>query len=1257
MSTHAEQGGTTLASRLGNWRLEGWRALAFVLGAFALASAIRWFLLGELSVRLLFPSFLLAVVMTTWVAGVRAGVLGIAITVLTGLFVYGQDDSGLTLRDFYSLGFVLLICCMSVFLVYKARRTRDQLWAGRRWYGNLLDHSTEVVGFIARNGTLRYLNRSGHELWGIGEEALGRRARDVLPMQRDGMAFSLDTVSSGAQRGMPRHALPSGLCAKQGDQWIPVTGSVTHIQDPVHGKGLVFSLQWDEALRKATCELEVTRQHLDALLEADVVGVAALDSDGRLHSPNRAFLAMIGVAEGSPAAAALRLPQIIVGGPAHLSGMQRTARDTRLRRTDGSTVWVALSLASTGPDEGLLLATRIDDRKRAEQDANFGRQLLQTIIDEVPAVIAFLRPCGRIDVINRHACSLFAGEETCDAPGCVLPGIVREQLQPALDAAWHGEESRVMLQIPGEGKEPRHLQTQLIPCKSDDGSISGIVLHAFDLTDRLEREQQLMESEYRFRRLAEAFAAVVWQATEDGRLINEFGWMDFTGINSGHAIDDWAAAVHPEDIPLLHQFQAEMTQATGRRDIELRLAYREGGYRHVALKGIPLEDRARTPRRWIGCIRDIHSQKHYAAALAARESELRLILETVPVRLAYIDSCNRFQWCNGAFADWFGISEDVSGLALEAVLPEPVIATLAGAMEQAHQGRMTSLEWRSLHPQKGWCWTSTSFTPELEVDGKVRGVITLCVDCTERREREASLKRSVAQHKALVENVPHMVWITDPEGKVEYFNQRWYDFTGLGPDSHWTDAIHLEEREEALALFNRIRAYGHEFDLEVRYRRGQHGEYRWHLVRAIPLRYEDGGIIRWYGTCTDIHDQKAAQEALRDAQSRTDRFLATLSHELRNPLAALLSSFHVLEHQEADELRRQDAHRTIRRQATHLKRLVDDLLDINRINLGKVPLRLRTFDLRQLCIDTCTDFAALATERRIHLLHTSRRDTPLWVLGDPARIRQCLDNLVSNAIKASTAGGEVSICADVIDSQIQIVVEDEGIGIPPDMLTRIFQPFAQGDDWHEKGLGLGLSIVQKMIELHEGCIEAESAGPGQGSRFVIRLKHDSGLAPAIDDEPSPPSRYRERRRGTLLLVDDERDSVSALQYLLELEGYEVHCALDGESALRLAAQVRPQVVICDIGLPPPLTGLDVARHLRACADWPLHLIAYSGYGTQQDVEYARAVGFDSHLTKPCNPATLIDEADKGLRACLHACTADMDLVRGHTPAGIGSWHG
>jgi CheY-like chemotaxis protein len=249
------------------------------------------------------------------------------------------------------------------------------------------------------------------------------------------------------------------------------------------------------------------------------------------------------------------------------------------------------------------------------------------------------------------------------------------------------------------------------------------------------------------------------------------------------------------------------------------------------------------------------------------------------------------------------------------------------------------------------------------------------------------------------------------------------------------------------------------------------------------------------------------------------------------------------------------------------------------------------------------------------------------VHGDPARLRQCVDNLVSNALKASGRGMTVTVCVERRGDDICLIVADDGIGLRAEDLPRVFETFVQGDDWRHRGLGLGLSIVQRLVELHGGNVHAESDGPGSGARFVISLPPApaSSQAADIDAVAAPPV-----LPGVVLVVDDEVDNSRALQYLLRLEGFAVHTAADGLAALAVAADTRPDVVLCDLGLPEPMDGFDVAARLRVMFGANVHLCAYSGYGSRADVDRSLGAGFDAHITKPGTPAQIVAEIRKGL---------------------------
>jgi len=361
-----------------------------------------------------------------------------------------------------------------------------------------------------------------------------------------------------------------------------------------------------------------------------------------------------------------------------------------------------------------------------------------------------------------------------------------------------------------------------------------------------------------------------------------------------------------------------------------------------------------------------------------------------------------------------------------------------------------------------------------------------------------------------------------------------------------------------------------------------------------------------------VGERERAEQALRDADRRKDEFLAVLSHELRNPLAPIRSSLHVLEHAPADAGAAARAHQIMARQVGHLARLVDDLLDVTRIANGKLQVERQPVDLRDLAQRTAEDHRSLFTAREV-ALEIALPDEPLWVEGDATRLAQAIGNLLQNSTKFTSSGDSVRLSLDGMDGFAVLRVRDTGVGIDPAMIPRLFQPFSQADTTLNRrlgGLGLGLALVKGLVEAHGGTIDVSSGGKGAGSEFVVRLP--LAAAPARV-EVVPAAAPRSHR---ILVIEDNLDAAESLRLALELEGHEVAVAHDGPQGIARARELTPEVVLCDIGL-PGMDGYAVAKALRrenGLRD--TLLVALTGYALPEDERRAAEAGFDAHLTKP-----------------------------------------
>jgi signal transduction histidine kinase/CheY-like chemotaxis protein len=396
------------------------------------------------------------------------------------------------------------------------------------------------------------------------------------------------------------------------------------------------------------------------------------------------------------------------------------------------------------------------------------------------------------------------------------------------------------------------------------------------------------------------------------------------------------------------------------------------------------------------------------------------------------------------------------------------------------------------------------------------------------------------------------------------------------------------------------------------------------LLHGRPMTERHCELLTLYAaTIGHLCTRQHTEEALQAADRRKDEFLAMLAHELRNPLAAIQNAMYLIRRRGADETAVPRASEVVERQVRHLARLVDDLLDVSRITHGKIELRKQVVELATVIMEAI-EASRPFIESHEHELSVALSPEPVWLEADPTRLEQVLTNLLNNAAKFTAVRGQIGLTAEREGNEVLLRVRDTGIGIPPELLPRVFDLFTQADhslDRPQGGLGIGLTLVRRLVEMHGGSVRAESAGLGQGSQFVVRLPAlpqahpaESRQVPGTDNLPHPPQR--------VLVVEDNMDMAETLAELLDLWGYEVRVVYNGRAAMEEASRYQPQVVLLDIGL-PGVNGYEVARWLREQA--PLKealLVAVTGYGQEEDRRQAEAAGFDHYLTKPVDPSAL-----------------------------------
>jgi PAS domain S-box-containing protein len=624
------------------------------------------------------------------------------------------------------------------------------------------------------------------------------------------------------------------------------------------------------------------------------------------------------------------------------------------------------------------------------------------------------------------------------------------------------------------------------------------------------------------------------------------------------------------------------------------------------------------------------------AALRESEERFRLLVRGMKDYAIYMLAPD------GTVRSWSGAAEQIFGYR-----EDEIVGRHRGVFlprEQRAEGRADGDLERALrdgrHHQEGWrvrkdgsrFFADMLITALRDDAGRLRGFAEVTRDVTERRRSEAALRESEERLRLAQQVARAGSFDWDLQSGVNRWTPELEALYGLPPggfgqtQATWEQLVHPDDRAEAVRQVERAFESGEPTEGEWRVV-WPDGSVHWIAGRWQVLKDGFCKPIRMTGINFDVTDLKRAEElraseaALREADRQKNQFLGMLSHELRNPLAPIRNSLYLLDHAEPTGQEARRARDVIGRQVGHLTRLVDDLLDVTRITRGKVELRRVELDLEALVRRTADDYLRMMQDRGLELAVESGGGG-IVVDGDETRLAQVLGNLLSNAAKFTPCGGRVTIAARAEDRHAVVRVRDTGPGIAPDVLPTIFEPFTQARQTlarTEGGLGLGLALVRGLVLLHGGEVRAVS-GHG-GAEFIVTLPLAERREPRAKPPAGPAGVARSAPHRRVLVVDDNEDAAETLAEMVRVLGHEAEVAYDGRTALRRALEYRPDVVLCDIGL-PGMDGYEVAHELRAARGRDVRLVAISGYAQPEDVTHAAQAGFDEHVAKPCAPAQI-----------------------------------
>ena len=646
--------------------------------------------------------------------------------------------------------------------------------------------------------------------------------------------------------------------------------------------------------------------------------------------------------------------------------------------------------------------------------------------------------------------------------------------------------------------------------------------------------------------------------------------------------------------------------------------------RLVDMVYLPLVDEERAGQRVLGHGIDVtarvQERKQAEEALRASEERFRRTLELDTVGFVFFNRKGEITEANDAFLKMSGLgrADGRAGLLRRDVETpsEWMEIFLRAARDFKVRGVSTSYEQEFLRNDgsRWWALISARQLDEEEAAAYVS-------DITERKHAEQALRESEARFRAISEASPALTWQVDTRGNVVYLNQLYMDMVGMNLEqlmpSNWRSILHPEDAPAYLAAFEQALRECSRFQHRVRIRTAKN-EWRWLESYALPWFTAEGEYAGHVGMSVDITEAVNAETALLEADRRKDEFLATLAHELRNPLAPICNALALMARPDGAPA---VPHLlpVISRQVNYMVRLVDDLLEISRITSGKVELRRAPTDLSVVLRNAVDASLPLINENK-HKLSVCIGESPMIIYADGVRLEQIFTNLLNNAARYTRKGGQIWLTAHAENNNAVISVRDNGIGILPGMLPRLFDMFAQerrNGVGTQEGLGIGLNLVYRLVKMHGGTVEAMSEGKDRGSEFVVRLPLSEVTAPEKSGEPEKAG-PAEPEGLRVLVVDDNHDAAEVLCMLLESGGFNAEAVTSGAAALAAIPEYQPDVILMDLGM-PGMSGHEVAKRIREQPQFDdITLVALTGWGQEEDRKESKASGFDHHLTKPVN---------------------------------------
>lgn len=843
-----------------------------------------------------------------------------------------------------------------------------------------------------------------------------------------------------------------------------------------------------------------------------------------------------------------------------------------------------------------------------------------------------------------------------------LPVKILEALKQVANGSTPNFNRELQIEV---SKQEKHdfFQMTFQPLFDDQQQMTHILQVAINVTDMMTGKNELTHHLEDLSKLADSMPQIIFKANAHGKVFYlNSRWLEYSGSNNP---DDWENFVHPEDNGRVTALWKNSVYSGKPFEAEFRLRKLNGIYQWHLSRAVPDKNPKGEIIQWFGTCTNIEEQKNFAHRIFTankmienEKQKFESLFREAPAAMAILKGPTLiFEKINAVYLKFLG-DRDVLGKPLLEAIPELSGQPFVDIIGEVFKTGVTFSSKEALMMLKSPDQTDENLNSRYfdityqrmdGPDGTPYGVFVFATDVSEKVFSRHNIQESEKEFRTLAEVMPQIIFTANPNGDITYFNEKWEQYTGYTFEQtkgwSWSPVHHPEDLDRVITRWNESLTTGKPYQIEYRLK-GKDGQYRWFLGRALPIKDDLGRIIKWIGTNTDIHEQKIlshkletaldqvqyAQRLAESANEAKSAFLANMSHEIRTPLGAIMGFVGLMKN---PHVRKEDLQKYIsitQRNSEQLLKIIDDILDLSKVEAGKLAIEKVNTNLEELLIDFNSSMELKAVENGIQFEIEAANAIPVNILSDPTRLKQILMNIVGNAIKF-THKGSVHMSVSYADSMLEITVKDTGVGIDSAQAKQLFQPFSQADASTTRkygGTGLGLILTQRLCEAMGGKFILKHSEIGVGSTFVATLKVSvpadtkffSDFKPTIESDIEQNIDKTALAGVKILVIDDLEDNLTLLNVLLSEAGASVVTEEDAFEGIRQAIERKFDIILMDIQM-PLMNGYEVMKKIkRAGSNVPI--IALTAHAMKDERERALKNGFSDFLAKPLNPEVLVN---------------------------------